>query len=191
MEISEALKLFSVEDIGEETDKTLNRKYKQLAKKYHPDSYGGSGQKFKEVSEAYKLLLDLLQRVKLLQAINKIKEEKLIYITFEELLQIYNKTHTSLTKQDLHKNRVLIMFSISTLYKTDIQTFTAVNLWNIDDKYDINIEVKDENILDKSSIDIKIGRENRHVELNYVSTKFIATLEHNIRLSITITKKVK
>lgn len=191
MEISEALKLFSVEDIGEETDKTLNRKYKQLAKKYHPDSYGGSGQKFKEVSEAYKLLLDLLQRVKLLQAINKIKEEKLIYITFEELLQIYNKTHTSLTKQDLHKNRVLIMFSISTLYKTDIQTFTAVNLWNIDDKYDINIEVKDENILDKSSIDIKIGRENRHVELHYVSTKFIATLEHNIRLSITITKKVK
>lgn len=193
MDISKALQMYEVVDISQEDDKTLNKKYKRLAKKYHPDSYKDSGEKFKEVKEAYDMLLDLLKQIKIVETINKIntREEKLIHITFEELIEIYNNKHRSLTKQDLYKNRVLVMFTVSTLYKSDIQTITSVNLWNIDDKYSVDLEVKDENILEESSIDIKIGKENRHVDLKCISTKYIATLENNIKISITITKRAK
>ena len=42
----------------------LRKKYKTLAKKYHPDKNGGdkkAEEKFKEITAAYRLLLKLLK----------------------------------------------------------------------------------------------------------------------------------
>lgn len=46
------------------TDSTIKKAYKQLAKKYHPDSDSGSEEKFKEIQEAYEVLKDQVRRAK-------------------------------------------------------------------------------------------------------------------------------
>lgn len=57
MNYKSAIELF---ELGERfSPDDIQKKYKQLAKKYHPDnSVTGDGQKFMEVKEAYELLVN-------------------------------------------------------------------------------------------------------------------------------------
>lgn len=43
------------------TKKELKEKYLKLSKKYHPDVEGGSEEKFKEIKEAYDLILAYME----------------------------------------------------------------------------------------------------------------------------------
>ncbi len=55
-EIEIALKLFG---IAHPDKKSLSRKYRELAVKYHPDKNGGSGDSMKELNAAYTLLREI------------------------------------------------------------------------------------------------------------------------------------
>jgi curved DNA-binding protein len=58
------------------TDEEIKRKYRKLAKKYHPDAHPGdkaSEEKFKEISEAYEVLGDKEKRAKYDQIYDGVK----------------------------------------------------------------------------------------------------------------------
>lgn len=193
MDISKALSMYEIKDITEETKDTLNKKYKKLSKVYHPDAYRDDGTAFKEVKGAYDILVDLLKQVNILRVLSQAApEEKLIYITLGELIQIYTEGKCkNITKSDLHKNRVYIIISVDTLYKGEINSFTTIGMWNVEDRYQIDIDLEDINILEESEVDIKILKYTKHIELKYQSTKFVATLDSDIKIAINIIKKLK
>lgn len=56
MNIQEAMKEFSITSLDEETKETLKKRYRKLAKSYHPDLSKGDKDKFEVISEAYQLL---------------------------------------------------------------------------------------------------------------------------------------
>lgn len=195
MDVSKALSMYEVSDINEETKDTLNKKYKKLCKVYHPDAYKDDGTAFREVKSAYDALIDLLKQVNILRVLSQAApEEKLIYITLGELMQIYTEgkcESKNITKSDLHKNRVYIIMSVDTLYKGEINSFTTIGMWNVEDRYQIDIDLEDTNILEESEIDIKILKYTKHIELKYQSTKFVATLDNNVKIALNIIKKLK
>lgn len=195
MDISKALNMYEITDISEETNSTLNKKYKKLSKVYHPDAYKDDGTAFKEVKSAYDTLIDLLKQLNILRVLSQAApEEKLIYITLGELIQIYTEgkcKDKDITKSDLHKNRVYIIISVDTLYKGEINSFTTIGMWNVEDRYQIDIDLEDTNILEESEVDIKILKYTKHIELKYQSTKFVATLDNGIKIALNIIKKLK
>lgn len=44
------------------SSKEIGKKYRELAKKYHPDAHPGSEERFKEISAAYDVLGDAARR---------------------------------------------------------------------------------------------------------------------------------
>ncbi len=67
-------------DINKKADeKEIKKAYRKLAKKYHPDTYKGdkkdAEEKFKEISEAYEVLIDKDKRAKYDQIGHRVVDE--------------------------------------------------------------------------------------------------------------------
>lgn len=197
MEIGKALKVFEILDITKEDESTLKKAYRQLSRKYHPDVYKDNGSKFREVSESYKVLLDLLKQVRLLEILDKQLEEKIIQITLSDLIQVYKEgsalavSGETITKADLYKHRVLILFSTTLWYDNTEQTFSSISLWNIGDRYEIQLESFEDNIFEEKDFKVEMLDNVKTIHIRSQTIQYIITLDFNIKVSIVITRKVK
>ncbi len=74
MEFKDYYKILGVENKADEKD--IKSAFKKLAKKHHPDSEGGSEERFKEISEAYEVLQDRNKRSRYDYMYNNFKQPK-------------------------------------------------------------------------------------------------------------------
>ena len=63
MWLNEALDIFNISDITQETEESLKKKYKKLMLKYHPDSKDGDESKAKNISVAMKLIKEAISKM--------------------------------------------------------------------------------------------------------------------------------
>ena len=99
--------LYAILGVNPSADKeTIKNAYRNLAKKYHPDTNKGnkaSEKKFKEIAQAYEVLSDEKKRKEydLLNGFNKKEEPKTSYSTKKQAQQAYEKTknNTSTSSQ--------------------------------------------------------------------------------------------
>lgn len=62
MDFYKALEIFELTTLQNETDESLKRKYRKLARRNHPDVQGNTKEKFQAISEAYEVLLSSLHK---------------------------------------------------------------------------------------------------------------------------------
>lgn len=62
MNFYKALEIFTLTTLQNETEDSLKKKYRKLAREYHPDIKGNTKEKFQEISEAYEILLSSLDK---------------------------------------------------------------------------------------------------------------------------------
>lgn len=87
----EAVKLFDLND--NYTEEELKKKYRELARKWHPDMPTGNAEKFIEVQAAYELLLDDLKKrtMRIVPLLEELKKDKDKPMGEEKVKQEYDK----------------------------------------------------------------------------------------------------
>ena len=87
MDFNSALKLFSFKVFRNDLESAskLKKKYRALAKKHHPD-VGGSEDKFKELNEAYSLLLNFFSKKEYEEPKNKKSKVEQTFTDFRDFL---------------------------------------------------------------------------------------------------------
>ena len=87
-EIQDAKKLFDLKD--NITLDRIKKKYRQLAKKYHPDSGRKSDAQFKKINQAYRLLMGYCLKHGCEFKISEIKKNSLGKEYYEHLFRFYD-----------------------------------------------------------------------------------------------------
>lgn len=205
MNLREAIKLFEVTDIYNESDKALKKKYKKLMVKYHPDNYNGDESKSKDINIAYNILKSLVKDSKQLEWENKQKIEnenqsKLLIISIKDLIDIYKGKiitvdNININSKKLRRYNIMVESKVSLTHDNNKKEFIAYEKWNNEDKYKIHcsIDIKDKDLNDLEEVKINIPECNsdRDIKFKSQSIKFVVTLDFNIKLEIIIDKKIK
>lgn len=160
MDFYKALEVFELTTLQNETDDSLKRKYRKLAKENHPDVQGNTNKKFQDIGEAYDVLLSSLHKKESNIEINnnwfssyrKTKERKVI--TFDEFISSLDIKTRNINK--LKEDYFLFLklhFNISIIHKGNETQYEEIYEMKYDEKgeYYLNLSYKYE-IGDKLNI---------------------------------------
>ena len=198
MELSEALDIFGIDDITQETEANIKKRYKKLMIKYHPDNVGGDDSKAKEVSLAMDIIKEALVNVARFKALNKASEKITIVIPIHKLIELYNGGNMTLGsgedrhligKKEIQKYNTLIISDATITHNGIVYNFSNVQPWSIADSYEINCDIYVDNINNEEIVKVHI--EDYDKEIKFISQSIVlkVTLKFNINVAIRITKK--
>lgn len=197
MEIEKALKLFELSDITTETEESLKTKFRQLSKKYHPDNLKtGDKEKFQEISKALETIKDTLNKLKQYNALNFDNPSLLnIVLPLDKLVFLYkggtvNIGDKVVDRAVMKKNNAFIISEVIITHNGIQTVFDNVQYWNVNDTYSVDCTIYVDNITDTESLKIRVLNKEKEIDLKYQSLSLIFTLDFNIKVNVTIAKKM-
>ncbi|MBO5388540.1 MAG: DnaJ domain-containing protein [Lachnospiraceae bacterium] len=198
MGIDEALQIFDISDILEETDVTLKKKYRKLMTKYHPDVCGDDN-KAKDIALAYEFLKDAMVKLAQYKLMTKEAERYNILIPLSKLVTIYNggtitvgsnDNKLELNNKNIRKHNLLILSDVTITHNGITDNFSNIQPWDVNDNYEVNCVIYVDNLDSTEDIKIQIDDSVKNIQMLYQSLKLRVTLEHNISVSIVVSKKI-
>lgn len=198
MGLNEALDIFNISDITQETEESIKKKYKKLMVKYHPDSKDGDESKAKNLSIALKVLKEAISNMSKFKDLNKTTTRVTVVIPIHKLIDIYNgETITMGTTDDRHiigkkeiqRYNTLIISDVGITHNGLMERFTNIQPWTIHDNYEVNCDVYVDNINNEESVRVHIEDYDKEIKFQSQSVVIRVTLKYNISISIRITKK--
>jgi hypothetical protein len=200
MDIDKALKLFNINDLMNEDKASIKKKYRKLMLKYHPDNCNGDERKAQDVSLAYEILGETLEKLTKYKAITQSQQLMTIVIPLNKLINLYDgKVETlkvadkivDVDKKILKKNNALIIIEASIYHNGIAYSFSNIEPWNITDNYEVNCDIIVNDIFDEEEIIVKVGKNEKNIKMKSQSLKLVMKIEHNISVNVIINKKIK
>lgn len=183
MNIAEALDMLGIEDVSSLTKKGLNKVYRSLMKKNHPDK-GGNEEVAKKINAAYELAVEFCKQLEIIRVAEQGMVEKVCLIDFSSFLKIYNGETIQiqsdgntipLSRDNIWKFRVLLDTTIMLDVCGEIFKYNNILSRNSDDTYTFLCKVKVTNLEDIIPITIKAyGKE---VSLNLAELNINLTMK--------------
>lgn len=197
MKIKEALDIFKLTSITDETSDSLKKKFKRLMIKHHPDNNIHKKSEISpyDVQEAYNILKELLSMYELVKIKNRNIDKPIKLLTLHDLIDIYNGKDRGesgeINKQNLNRFTPYIITTLEIQYNGLKKEEKAIQLKSLDDTYEIQCDIQVENITDKANVKIFIGDIEREISFNGASIRYIISLDFNIKVHVVINKKIK
>jgi len=197
--LDEALELFEITDISQVTKAELNSKFKQLAKKYHPDVVKDDNQTFIKISNAKDLLHNTIEKLNLYKMISPKQALLTIVLPLNKLIALYNGDIITIGKGEnaididrikMKRNNSLILSTVAIEHNGLIENFDNIQPWNLNDNYSIDCVIKVEKIVSCEKIKICLLEKEKYIEMTSQSLAINFKLQYNINISINITKKI-
>lgn len=192
MELNKAMNVFGVKHIENSVEfKTqLRKQYKKMTAKYHPDIAGGQyNDKMIELSEAYRVIKSFLGKTEC-----KVKEACII-LTVVDLIDIYNGKCIKINGESIDRkylsqhDNVIIESSAEISCNNYTSYVKGYNTFSLYGTLEIRYEIEVAEVSDPLHVRVKCYNNEREIKLCTKSLRYVVTLEHNIKIAITIDKK--
>lgn len=192
MELNKAMNVFGVRCIENTAEfKTqLRKQYKKMTAEYHPDIAGGQyNDKMIELSEAYRVIKSFLGKTEC-----KVKEACII-LTVVDLIDIYNGkcikiNGESIDRKYLSQHDNMIIESSAEISCNNYTSYVkGYNTFSLYGTLEIRHEIEVAEVSDPLHVRVKCYNNEREIKLCTKSLRYVVTLEHNIKIAITIDKK--
>lgn len=183
--LSEALEIFSINDINEVWDIDLKKRYRGLVRKYHPDN-GMDGSMIIKVNSSYKILQELKETAV------PVIEKKSVVLTLATLIRAFKGEKVKVGNEyynasDLRRGETFII--IQAFVNED--TVVGIQKLNMENKYIVDGTVYVDNINNKEKVTFGILDRKLTVDMEALSLEVNFTLEENIKVLIRLTKKIR
>lgn len=207
MDIIQATELFNIDNLMDETMKTLKSRYRKLMLKYHPDNCGNE-KVAQSITEAYSILESSVQSIESYNKLFELKEqesEKLTSIvTLEMLIQLYEGQNFVVNKQletgiktydinrgNFRKYNIFILSNLQLEHNGIRYNFSNIEPWSVGEEFNVycNINIPSSlGINSKEHIKIIVNDNIREFDMTKQLMLIKQTLKFNIKLNINIKK---
>lgn len=196
MTLEQSLKLFKITDITNIDKAELKKIYKKLMIKYHPDNNNGDDTKAKEVSLAYEVLVETIDNVNKYKLINHMEQLFTIVIPLSKLIEVYNGGVVTIgektfDKRGLRQNNTLIIINTTIERKGQVINYSNICKLDMLDNYLVNCELYVEDICEIENLKVTVENKSLNIDIQYLSTRILLRLQHDIKVSVCIEKKVR
>lgn len=194
MDLEKCLQVFELTDISLESKETLKKKYRKLMLKYHPDVCGDDN-KAKDISNAYEILLETVDKIETYKALNKVHEVRVIILPLSSLIKIYNNERVEIdgkeiTHGEIKKNNTLVIVDVNLIHNGVQHNFTNIQPWDINDNYIVNCDINVNTLDNVEEIIINVRDKFKVFRITAQSIKIVFRLEFGINVSVVINKKI-
>lgn len=199
MKIKQALQIFKINSITEETSETLKKKFKRLMIKHHPDNnlHKKSDISPYDVQEAYQLLKEVLGMYEIVRIRERSQNKPTVLITLHDLIDIYSGKDVTrgesdkINKQNLSRFTPYIITTLDIQYNGLTTSEKSIQLKELEDKYEVMCNITVENITDEATVKIFIGDIEREITFKGASIRYIISFDFNIKVHVIINKIIK
>lgn len=186
MNYYEAIRLFEIEKGTKINADVVKKKYRALAKKWHPDVCGDDEQ-YKKLQEAYEIINRYLDEIKLL---TKDKQEQLI-IEISDLINIFKLGEVTvnserLNKGTLAKNKVFVIIPVNIQVNNMSYNYSFIKIRNIKDEYIVDVMLEDVDLERELDIQVTVFNKSINSIMDSIRKDFKFNLDYIAQVVVTI-----
>lgn len=197
MDLGQALELFGYSSIDSIEQDELKKRYRNIAKKHHPDAGGSTeiASKINEANDIIKRALKSLEEFKKLmqatrpQAITSIIPLNALYKIYagKSITLGSGDNKVELNERNLWMHNIYILVEFDIMYENvtkHIEKYVPVNNMR---NYDIDCDIE-VNTMDSLNIQINFYGEQRRFDMNYAKISVPIKVDNDIKFTIKINR---
>ena len=186
MNYYEAIRLFEIEKGTKINADVVKKKYRTLAKKWHPDVCGDAEQ-YKKLQEAYEIINRYLDEIKLL---TKDGQEQLI-IEISDLINIFKLGEVTvngerITKETLAKNKVFVIIPVNVKVNNMSYNYSFIKVRNVKDEYIVDVMLEDVDLERDLDIQVTVFNKSINAIMDSIRKDFKFNLDYIAQVVVTI-----
>lgn len=186
MNYYEAIRLFEIKKGTKINADVVKKKYRTLAKKWHPDVCGDAEQ-YKKLQEAYEVINRYLDEIKLL---TKDEQEQLI-IEISDLINIFKLGEVTvngerITKGTLVKNKVFVIIPVNVKVNNMSYNYSFIKVRNIKDEYIVDAMLEDVDLERDLDIQVTVFNKSINATMDSIRKDFKFNLDYIAQVVVTI-----
>jgi len=186
MNYYEAIRLFEIKKGTKINADVVKKKYRTLAKKWHPDVCGDAEQ-YKKLQEAYEVINRYLDEIKLL---TKDEQEQLI-IEISDLINIFKLGEVTvngerITKGTLVKNKVFVIIPVNVKVNNMSYNYSFIKVRNIKDEYIVDAMLEDVDLERDLDIQVTVFNKSINAIMDSIRKDFKFNLDYIAQVVVTI-----